>query len=83
MYNSRVSSVVVRFPRDALEYGQAGSNNNTEGCGAVSSFVYQNSLDICAGVPLLLPQFKHNTVHIRINFIGIITGITQPVRFNV
>lgn len=54
-----------------------------EGCGAVSSFVYQNSLDICAAVPLLLPQFKHNTVPIRINFIGIITGITQPVRFNV
>ncbi len=54
-------SAVAGFPTNALEYGRARSNNNTEGCGALSSFVSENSPDICtAAPPLLRPQLTYN-----------------------
>lgn len=37
---------VAAFPPDRLEYGRAMSNNNAEGCGAVSGFASKKSLDI-------------------------------------
>lgn len=42
----RMLSLVAAFPPDRLEYGRAMSNNNAEGCGAVSGFASKKSLDI-------------------------------------